>query len=678
MKYKIFDRNNTCRVCQSHDLQKILHLEEMPFTDDFLTEDKIGTTFLHPIDIFVCENCKTTQTQHDVDFHEYYEDYQYSVGSSGFASTFMHNIAEKLCKTYFPNEKNIKVLEVGSGDGEQLVPFKNLGCEVLGYEPSSYLIEVASKKGIQSIQGLFDENAINTLPEEFKKVNIIFLSYTFDHIPDPVGFLKAAHSILDKENGIIVIENHDLEKIFDRQEYCLFEHEHSIYLTKNTTISLAKRNNLEVVEFDVLPENQRRANSLIFVLTSNQSKWAKNAITNLNLDKKYEELSFYKQQADIIYQSITNFENFIDTTVSLGKSIAGYGAGGRGVMTLAALKNAHKLKYIVDKKPKKSGVFTPKSNLPVYTIDQLQIEPVDIVIVFSFGYMDEIKKDLKLMGYQESQIISMLTILKDESEISLPSNDVNKELPQFDAGLYKKEEGLVFNDLYTAFQKSSLSLAYKLQAFPVFVRRQDIATLLAKNEIFKQILNVNGSIVECGVFVGGGTMTWLHCSSIYEPYNHTRKIIGFDTFSGFPEIDKNDSTTGTSEHLHKGGLSTVNSMEEELSNLVVIHDANRPLGHIKKVELVSGDACITIPKYVEDNPHLLISLLYLDFDIYKPTEAALHHLYSRVVKGGIIAFDEANCKSYPGETIALLEVLDLSKVELKRFPFVTNLSYFVK
>ncbi len=255
---------------------------------------------------------------------------------------------------------------------------------------------------------------------------------------------------------------------------------------------------------------------------------------------------------------------------------------------------------------------------------------------------------------------------------------MDDQLPQYNQALYKREEEDVFRSLYRAFNDSSLSLAYKLQAFPLFVRRQDMAYLFAKYEIFKQIVHVNGSIVECGVFVGGGTMTWLHCSSILEPYNHTRKIIGFDTFTGFPQIDESDKKTGTSEHLHEGGLNVSNSMQHELTNVIAVHDRNRPLSHVSKVELIKGDACETIPQYVEDNPHLLISLLYLDFDIYKPTKAALQTLYNRVVKGGIIAFDELNCKSYPGETVAMIEELDLTKVELKRFPFVTHLSYFIK
>jgi len=250
--------------------------------------------------------------------------------------------------------------------------------------------------------------------------------------------------------------------------------------------------------------------------------------------------------------------------------------------------------------------------------------------------------------------------------------------PQFNQELYRSEESKIFEDMYEAFRNSSLSLAYKLQAFPVFVRRQDIAYFLAKYEIFKQLLHVNGSIVECGVFAGGGIMTWLHCSSILEPYNHTRKIIGFDTFSGFPQIHESDKKTGTSEHLHVGGLSISDSAKQEIENILSIHRRNSPLSHITKVELIEGDACETIPKYVDDNPHLLISMLYLDFDIYKPTKVALNALYKRVVKGGIVAFDELNCKQYPGETIAMLEEFDLQKVELKRLPFTTHMSYFIK
>ena len=94
--------------------------------------------------------------------------------------------------------------------------------------------------------------------------------------------------------------------------------------------------------------------------------------------------------------------------------------------------------------------------------------------------------------------------------------------------------------------------------------------------------------------------------------------------------------------------------------------------------MVAGDACKTIPDYVMQHPSLLISLLYLDFDIYAPTKAALDALLPRVVKGGVVAFDELNCVEFAGETTALLETLQLDKVELRRFPIDPYISYFIK
>jgi len=257
------------------------------------------------------------------------------------------------------------------------------------------------------------------------------------------------------------------------------------------------------------------------------------------------------------------------------------------------------------------------------------------------------------------------------------NDDVLKELGHHSAK-YRLEERGVLGDLCDTFEQSPISLAHRLQTFPRHVRRQDIARFLAKYEIFKLSLAANGSIVECGVFAGGGLMTWVHCSAILEPYNHTRRVIGFDTFQGFPTVHEKDVQHGISEHLYSGAFQTTATIVDEIEHLVSIHDRNRPLGHIPKVELVAGDARQTIPAYVDEHPHLLVSLLYLDFDIYEPTKVALEQLYPRVVKGGIVAFDELNTAEFPGETIALTEMLDLMHVELRRFPFDPYISYFVK
>jgi hypothetical protein len=216
----------------------------------------------------------------------------------------------------------------------------------------------------------------------------------------------------------------------------------------------------------------------------------------------------------------------------------------------------------------------------------------------------------------------------------------------------------------------------KLEAFAKYVSRQSITKFLARNDIFKKQLAINGSIVEIGVHRGASLMTWAHLSSIYEPVNYLRKVIGFDTFEGFPSISEKDKS-GNSEHLKPGGFKTDENTIDDLNQSINLYDINRLMDHIPKVELVKGDATQTIPEYLENNPHLIVSLLHLDADLYEPTLCALEYLVPRMPKGSIIAFDELNMKLFPGETLALLESIGVRNIQLERFSYATSLSYAV-
>jgi hypothetical protein len=214
----------------------------------------------------------------------------------------------------------------------------------------------------------------------------------------------------------------------------------------------------------------------------------------------------------------------------------------------------------------------------------------------------------------------------------------------------------------------SVSKAADFKNFTKYTRRQTIARFLAQVEIFKLVQNVKGSIVECGVHEGGGVFAWANLSVTLEPYMYQRKIIGFDTFHGFPETDEIDRAS-------VGDFSVDYDIYSELKNCIIEFDSNRFLNHIEKIELVKGDANVTIPKYIEKNQHLLVSLLYLDFDLYKPTKTALEHFLPRMPRGSVIAFDEVNNPQWAGETMALLETLHLKDSELKSFSFEPNISY---
>ena len=231
-------------------------------------------------------------------------------------------------------------------------------------------------------------------------------------------------------------------------------------------------------------------------------------------------------------------------------------------------------------------------------------------------------------------------------------------------------------DLGTYFENSVGTTVEKLEAFPKFVPRQRLARFISKYEIFKRVLNVQGSVIECGMYLGAGLMTFAQLSAILEPVNYQRKIVGFDTFSGFVDYSAEDKKS-RSVHMKKGGLSVDASVPEDVRKGIELYDSNRFLSHIPKVFLVEGDIVETMPRYLEDNPHTVVSLLYLDVDLFEPTKVALEHLVPRMPKGAVIAFDELNMDLWPGETTAVLKSVGIDKLRIERFSFDSVVSFAV-
>lgn len=214
----------------------------------------------------------------------------------------------------------------------------------------------------------------------------------------------------------------------------------------------------------------------------------------------------------------------------------------------------------------------------------------------------------------------------------------------------------------------------KLENFPKYVRRQNLTRFLALYEIFKRALPVKGSIIECGVNQGFGLMTWTKLSALLEPVNLMRRVYGFDTFEGFPSVSEQDRSVA-SNHVKEGDLFA--DTQEELDELIGAHDRTRFLGHVPKVKLIKGDATKTIPKFIDEHPHLVVSLLFLDFDLYEPTKAALEHFLPRMPKGAILAFDELDNPLWPGETRAMLEVARTRSLRIERVEFDPYIGFAV-
>jgi hypothetical protein len=219
---------------------------------------------------------------------------------------------------------------------------------------------------------------------------------------------------------------------------------------------------------------------------------------------------------------------------------------------------------------------------------------------------------------------------------------------------------------------TSIPNAELLDNLGIYLTRQSLSRINFIQKLYEMIIPVHGIVAEFGVRWGQNMALFSVLRGIHEPFNYNRRIVGFDTFAGFPDVSAEDGGT-----VGAGDYSVTTGWKNDLEQILNFHEQNAPIPHKKKYELIEGDATITLPNFLLEYPETIISLAYFDFDLYKPTKVCLEAILPHVTKGSVIAFDELNCPEFPGETLAVREVLGLSKYAIRRDPSNPLMSYIV-
>lgn len=236
------------------------------------------------------------------------------------------------------------------------------------------------------------------------------------------------------------------------------------------------------------------------------------------------------------------------------------------------------------------------------------------------------------------------------------------------------DEGKIREEFVRTFKECPIPDSEILGNLGLFLSSKNLSRILFMNHLYQQIIDVQGIVIEFGVRWGQNSSLFVALRGIYEPFNRHRKIVGFDTFKGFPALTPKD---GTSKLMRVGADSVTENYVQYLNKVMELHEKDNPLGHIKKFELVAGDAVVEIDKYLAAHPETIVALAYFDFDLYEPTRYCLEAIRPYLVRGSVLGFDELNDPDSPGETVALKEVLGLNKINLKRFRYASRVSYMV-
>ncbi len=223
--------------------------------------------------------------------------------------------------------------------------------------------------------------------------------------------------------------------------------------------------------------------------------------------------------------------------------------------------------------------------------------------------------------------------------------------------------------LYKCFEECPIPQNELFTNLGLFLNRQSLSRILFLHEMYRRVLPVHGIVMEFGTRWGQNLALFSSFRGMYEPFNYTRTIVGFDTFEGFKAISAHDKQ---SSGVVVGGYGVSENYEAYLERILSYHEQESPLSHIRKYELVKGDVAVTVPKYLKENPQTVIALAYFDLDLYEPTKQCLEAIRDYVTRGTVLGFDELNDPAFPGETVAFREILGLRNYRIERSPLTPS------
>jgi O-methyltransferase len=150
--------------------------------------------------------------------------------------------------------------------------------------------------------------------------------------------------------------------------------------------------------------------------------------------------------------------------------------------------------------------------------------------------------------------------------------------------------------------------------------------------------NIQGDLVECGVWKGGSMMTV--ALTLKKLGNTDRELYLYDTYAGMTaptDADKSLQGEGADHLLQQEIGKKEESVIWAYSSLAEVRKNVLSTGYPEnKIHFIEGDVLQTIPAKVASN----IALLRLDTDWYESTRHEMIHLYPLLNSGGVLIIDD--------------------------------------
>jgi hypothetical protein len=387
----------SCRFCGTALKHTFVDLGTSPPCQRHVTPERFNhAEAFYPLHAYVCHECFLVQVPQYVAREELFDD-AYAYFSSYSDSWLKHaqDYTEKMIAR-FGFDANSRVVEVASNDGYLLQYFVQRGIPALGIEPTANTARAAEEKGVRSLVKFFGQATAREVRADFGPADLLLGNNVLAHVPDINDFV-AGLKILLSDTGVVTIEFPVLSKLIENNYFDTIYHEHFSYLSVTTVERILAHHGLVLFDVDELSTH----GGSVRIYARHAQDTTKPISDNVIRIKRKEEqaghfdLAYYARFGERVRETKRKILSFLIDAKRAGKTIAAYGAPGKGntLLNYCGIRTDF-IDFTVDRNPHKQNNYLPGTRIPILTPETIGQRKPDYLFILVWNLKDEVMRQM--------------------------------------------------------------------------------------------------------------------------------------------------------------------------------------------------------------------------------------------------------------------------------------------